>query len=226
MHSFNPKFSILEGKILAKEGTPSIDSNTIGFFNGTKAIDYAGLGSIAANGVSYVPYFKLIYTGSEMVLKKIGLNVNELSQPLINWVSIQQDISLKHSKEYLLNNNKLWQDNLNLYLVSEFMGEFALKYHIDNEQEVFAFFKENKLITSLISRAITQIEVYFRSVLSNLELSVQEDPEDEIEYKTLYLFIKCSGDLIQANKILLKFQNEWLIPLFGSKINLFNVDIV
>lgn len=123
----------------------------------------------------------------------------------------------------------VWQSNLknlNIYTASDFVGEFALKYQIIDPERVYDFLFNNEFLTPLVRQAIIKSEDYFQDRIKNLYLKVQEDPEDEGENSTLILQIEFSGTIQSAYELLTKFQTEWFIPNFGSKIAQFSVEII
>lgn len=132
--------------------------------------------------------------------------------------------SVKDRKQIIKENKKMLND-LNLYFINEFLGEFYLKYKILNFKQVFKYLERNKFLTPLVSKTIDRIEKYFADSIEDLTLEVKYDLEEDDRQGILYLDIRSKLNIKDAFCLLRKFQVEWFIPNLSSQIVLFNVDI-
>lgn len=123
----------------------------------------------------------------------------------------------------VITDNRLWQKNLNIILVTTFMGKFALRYRIEDYKKVYAYLLENEHLTPFLEDSVTKLEEYFAENVKDMVLKIQSDPEDESNDGSLYLDLVSLLSVNETFKLLTKFQREWFIPTLGSKIALFNI---
>ncbi len=203
--------------------TTSPTAGTIAYTkDGFVIADYvADLDFFAEWAVSYNPYNRVIIRRpSDDFLNN---NANTLF-PIGAAVKVSNE-NKSNSINEKLKNQEIWQKNFATYSISEFLGSFSLQYHMEEYEKIFDFLMENRFLAPLISEVIYNIEnVYFKDENINFSLGIQTDPDSDSE--SLYLNIRSSGNLKKNLENLLNFQKDWFLANMGTKIHLFNVNIV
>jgi len=135
----------------------------------------------------------------------------------------QSEASKMPTQEQIASDIKNLERSINIELINEFIGEFALKYEIRDYKKIFEFLNNNSHLIPSVIKTVEKIEEYFCGNLNTLTLNFICDSDEEEDLGSIILEVSSNLDVRDAFNILTDFQNKWLIPTFESNIILFNV---